>query len=107
MVLCTLDNMNATVTNTTNTTMHIFYCPIAEFAMADDGELGNCIVKIDVDYSGQNTYLLANVDSLADCMDICREKDIKYFVWVKTVAVCICKAVVSNYKNQDRCCDSG
>ena len=73
MVLCTLDNIPTIITNTT-TTMHIFNCTFAEFA--------KCTVKIGVGYVGPLTYQEFNVFTLADCMDICREKDIKYFVWV-------------------------
>ena len=86
--------------------MHIFNCTFAESAM-DDRELGNCIVKMGVDYDGTWLHYVANVDSLADCMDICRAKDIKYFVLVKPQTRCVCKGYVHNYENENECCDSG
>ena len=66
-----------------------------------------CAVKTGVNYDGTDSYNQANVGSLADCMDICREKDIKYFVWVETEIRCVCKAVVTDYERQNECCSSG
>ena len=67
-----------------------------------------CYVKDNMDWAGPDKYNQGNVNTLAECMGICRERNIKVFVWVHRDTRCVCKdeTAVTNEKT-DQCCVSG
>ena len=77
-----------------------------KFQQPSAGYSLSCYVKDNMDWEGGDAYREGNVLTLAACMGICRERDIKNFIWVRSETRCVCKNVVSG-ENQGSCCISG
>ena len=67
---------------------------------------GSCYVKDNMDWVGSDTYTQANVVSMEDCQNICRQKEIQHFVWVRRDNRCVCKKEVTR-ESSSTCCMSG
>ena len=67
---------------------------------------GSCYVKDNMDWKGADKYNQANVISMEDCQNICKDKRIQNFVWVRIHNRCVCKDAVSG-ENTNTCCMSG
>ena len=59
-----------------------------------------------MDWMGGNAYEELHVSSAEGCQNICRDKAIKNFVWVRTNDLCVCKDVVTGERSST-CCVSG
>ena len=59
-----------------------------------------------MDWIGSDTHNMANVFTMEECQNWCREKNSKNFVWVRRDNRCVCKDVETG-KNSDTCCISG
>ena len=59
-----------------------------------------------MDWGGQDSYNEDNVRTLADCIEICRKRQIDNFVWVHRDMRCVCKEDVGE-ENEDEGCISG